>query len=149
MRTSAEELLLVHWLDTPNKSLNVSKSTQECMTICLRKKNGTQYCIVAIGGRVTVVLVQSVTNRFNFRLKNNTATGENGHLLCPALSHICGPFKDIWYHTMLSFETLEQGGKKRGGNCERGKEREALSPHFSRWISETARCCPSQVKARE
>lgn len=61
----------------------------------MSEKNGIQYCIVAIGGRITTVLVQSVTNQFNFLLKNNTASGENQHLLCPALCYICGPFKDI------------------------------------------------------
>lgn len=59
------------------------------------EENGIQYCIVAIGGHITTVHVQSVTNQFHFLLKNNTASGENQHLLCPTLCYICGPLKDI------------------------------------------------------
>lgn len=55
----------------------------------MSENNGIQYCIVAIGGHITTVLVRSVTNQFYFLLKNNTASGENLHLLCPTLSYIC------------------------------------------------------------
>lgn len=69
----------------------------------MSEKNGNQCCIVAIGGCITTVLVQSVTDQFNFLLKHNTASGENQHLLCPTLCYICRPLKDIRYSTMLSF----------------------------------------------
>lgn len=59
------------------------------------EKNGVRYFIVAIGGHITTIRVQSVTNQFNFLLKNNTASGGNPHLLCPTLCYICGPFNDI------------------------------------------------------
>lgn len=38
------EEVSVHWLDTPNNSPNVSKSTRECVKICMRKWHPQLHC---------------------------------------------------------------------------------------------------------
>lgn len=100
---------------------------------------------VTIGGCITKV-VQSVTDQFDFLLKNNMSDGnkkKTAHLLCLTLSE---PVKDIWYHTMLSLWYAEgKRGWGNGGDCEKGNERGVLSPYFPQWVLETSRCCPSRI----
>lgn len=122
--------------------VNASKSTQECIKICLRKMVPG----VTIEGCITKV-VQSVTDQFDFLQKNNMSDGNKKKKSASAVSH----FQQTIQRYMISYNAQfvmcsgKQGATKWGGECEKGNERGVLSPYFPQWVLETSRCCPSRI----